>query len=294
MLIIISILLSIFINSTNAQSVSTSVKSVSPYGAKVISLAEGGRAFLKGYDAIMINPAGAYFVDSSETGFGMDFGYGYSSFSLMHAGDNGFQFGFATKDLDRQDRQWTTDSMQIYAGYAYELSKWWIIGANAGYNFVSSHRGWDMNVGISFGPGLPTANRSGLIGAITIRNPLEHAGVGEVSGSIGYSYRSAFSLSIDNIYIFTDKVHPNTNGTYPDRYDIVFAIETFPLEGNDFSMTFSGRINSVGDYNEIQIGTGLGYVMAASSRFNFGIYATEFSHSRIQNMTFGFSFVQGT
>lgn len=283
MLIIISLLLSIFTNNTNAEY-------VSPYGAKVISVAEGGRAFLRGYDAIMINPAGAYFVDASETGFGMNFGHGFSSLSLMYAGDNGFQVGFATKDLDTH---WTVDSMQTYIGYSYELSKWWVIGVNTGYNFVSSHRGWDMNFGISFGPGLPTANRSGLIGAVTIRNPFENAGTGEVSGTIGYSYRSSFNLCIDNIYVFTDKAHPNTNGTYPDRYDIVFAIETFPLEDDDFSMTFSGRINSVGDYNEIQIGTGLGYVMTSTSRFNFGLYATEFNHSRIQNMTFGFSFIQG-
>ena len=283
MLIIISFLLSIFTNNVNAEY-------VSPYGAKVISLAEGGRSFLKGYDAIMINPAGAYFVDESETGVGMNFGYSYASMSVMYAGDNGFQFGFATKDIDKK---WTIDSMQTYIGYSYEISKWWIIGANAGYNFISSHKGWDMNFGISFGPGLPTANRSGLTGAITIRNPFENAGVGEVSGSIGYSYRSSFNICIDNIYVFTDKDHPNTNGTYDDRYDIVFAVETFPLEEDDLSMTFSGRINSVGDYNEIKIGMGLGYVISMSSRFNFGVYATKFDHSRVQDMTFGFSFVQG-
>lgn len=283
MLLIISLLISIFSTNTNAEY-------VSPYGAKVISVAEGGRAFLRGYDAIMINPAGAYFVDGSETGFGMNFGYSYASLSLMYAGDNGFQFGFATKDLDRN---WSVDSMQTYAGYSFELSKWWIIGINTGYNFVSTHRGWDMNFGISFGPGLPTASRSGLIGAVTIRNPFENGGGGEVSGSIGYSYRSAFSLSIDNIYVFKDKDHPNTNGTFSDRYDIVFAIETYPLESNDFSMTFSGRINSVGDYNEIKIGAGFGYIIASASRFNFGVYATEFNHSRIERMTFGFSFIQG-
>ena len=283
MLIIISLLLSIFANNAGAEY-------VSPYGAQVISLAEGGRAFLKGYDAIMVNPAGAHFVDSSETGFGMNFGYSYSSFSLMYAGDNGFQFGFATKDLDKQ---WSVDSMQTYAGYSLEISKWWILGVNTGYNFVSSHRGWDMNFGISFGPGLPTANRSGLIGAVTIRNPFENGGTGEVSGSIGYSYRSSFNLCIDNIYVFTDKDHPNPDGTLSDRYDIVFAIETYPLEEDDLSMTFSGRINSVGDYNEIKIGAGFGYVITTASRFNFGVYATEFNHSRIQNMTFGFSFVQG-
>jgi len=285
MLIIISLLLSIFTANTNAER-------VSPYGAEVISLAEGGRAFLKGYDAIMINPAGAYFVDSSEAGFGINFGYSYASMSAMYAGENGFQFGVAVKDLDKH---WSVDSMQTYVGYSYELSKWWIIGANTGYNFVSTHRGWDMNFGISFGPGLPTANRSGLIGAITIRNPFENAGAGtgEVSGSIGYSYRSSFNLCIDNIYVFQDTDHPNSNGTYPDRYDIVFAIETFPLEEDDFSMTFSGRINSVGDYNELKVGAGFGYIITTSSRFNFGAYATGFSHSRIQNMTFGLSFVQG-
>jgi len=283
MLIIISFLLSIFINSANAEY-------VTPYGAKVVSVAEGGRAFLKGYDAIMMNPAGAYFVDTSEIGYGMNFGYGVTSFSLMYAGDGGFQFGFATKDLDKH---WSIDSMQTYAGYSYELSKWWIVGINTGYNFVSTHRGWDMNFGISFGPGLPTANKTGLIGGVSIRNPFENAGTGEVSGSIGYSYRSAFNICIDNIYVFKDKKHPISSGVYPSSYDLVFAIETFPLEEDNFSMSFSARINSVSNYNDLQIGAGFGYILAASSRFNFGAYATEFRHSRIQNMTFGFSFIQG-
>ena len=283
MLIIFSLLLSLISSNSNAEY-------VSPYGAKVISVADGGRTLLKGYDAVMTSPAAAYFVDESETGLGMNFGYSYASMSLMYAGDNGFQAGFAIKDLDTHK---TTDSMQTYFGYSFELSKWWVIGINTGYNFFSNHSGWDMNFGISFGPGLPTANRTGIVGAITIRNPFENGGSGEIAASVGYNYRSSFSLCIDNIYVFQDKLHPNANGTFPDRYDIVFAIETFPLEEDDFSMTFSGRIDSVGDYNEIQIGAGLGYIITTSSRVNFGVYATEFRHSSIERMTFGFSFIQG-
>ncbi len=283
MFIVLTILISLISSNSSAEW-------VSPYGAKVISVADGGRTLLKGYDAVMTNPASAYFVDESEVGIGMNFGYSYASMSLMYAGENGFQAGFAVKDLDTKRY---TDAMQTYLGYSIELSKWWIIGINTGYNFLSNHYGWDLNFGISFGPGLPTANRSGLVGAITIRNPFENGGNGEIAASIGYSYRSAFNLCIDNIYVFKDKFHPNTNGSFPDRYDIVFAVETFPLEEDDFSMTFSGRINSVGDYNDIQIGAGLGYVMTISSRFNFGVYATQFRHSSIERITFGFSFIQG-
>jgi len=283
MLIIFSLLLSLISSNSNAEY-------VSPYGAKVISLADGGRTMLTGYDAVMTNPAGAYFVDESETGFGANFGYGYGSFGLLYAGDNGFQAGFAVKDLDTHR---TTNLAQTYLGYSFELSKWWVIGINTGYNFWSTHNGWDLNFGVSFGPGLPTANRTGIVGAITIRNPFENGGVGEIAASVGYNYRSAFKICVDNIYIFEDKTNPNPDGTYPDRYDIVFAAETFPLEDDDFSMTFSGRIDSVGDLNQVQVGTGVGYIMTKSSRFNVGLYATEFSHAKIERMTFGFSFVQG-
>jgi len=284
MLIIVSLLLSMFIGSVNAQ------ERVSPYGAKVISLADGGRTIVKGYDAVMTNPASAYFIDDSEFGYGMNFGYSFASLSLLYAGDSGFQAGFGAKDIDRSFK---VDSLQTYMGYSFELSKWWIIGANLGYNFSSTHNGWDANFGISFGPGLPTANRSGLVGAITIRNPFEHAGVGEIAATIGYSYRSSFNVCIDNIYSFRDLLHPLAGGGYPDAYDIVFAIETFPLEEDDFSMTFSGRINSVGDYNDLQIGMGFGYVMTMTSRINIGAFATEFKHAKIKAMTFGFSFIQG-
>ena len=283
MLLILSLIISLLTGNASAEY-------TSPYGAKVIAAAEGGRAFLRGYDALMVNPAGAYFVDESETGFGMNFGNHFASFSLAHAGDNGFQAIFAAKDMDTG---FTVESMQTYLGYSIELSKWWVIGINGGYNFMSKNNGWDMNFGISFGPGLPSANRSGLIGAVTIRNPFENAGTGEIAASIGYSYRSAFNLCIDNIYVFTDKLHPLSNGTYDDRYDIVFAIETFPLESDDFSMTFSGRINSVGDYNEILVGAGVGYVATRSSRFDIGVYATQFDHARIEKLSFGFSFIQG-
>lgn len=283
MFIIFSLLLSLISSNSNAEY-------VSPYGAKVISVADGGRTLLKGYDAVMTNPASAYFVDESEVGLGMNFGYSYGSMSMLFAGDNGFQAGFAVKDLDTHR---TTNLAQTYLGYSFELSKWWVVGINTGYNFWSTDNGWDVNFGISFGPGLPTANRSGIVGAITIRNPFEHGGIGEVAASVGYVYRSAFNICIDNIYIFEDKMNPNANGTFPDRYDIVFAVETFPLEDDDLSMTFSGRVVAVGDYNDIQIGAGLGYVMTRSSRFNFGVYATQFSHARIERMTFGFSLVMG-
>lgn len=268
-----------------------SLQMVSPYGAKNISLAEGGRAFISGYDAIMVNPAGAYFVEDSETGFGVNFGYGSGSTSLGYAGSNGFQAIFAVSDIDKK---FAVEAMKLYMGYSHELAKWWIVGINAGYNFNSKDNGFDMNFGISFGPGLRTATRSGFIGAVTIRNPFERAGTeGEVSGTIGYSYRSLFNISIDNIYVFRDFLYPILPGLYGDRYDIVFAVETFPLESDDFSMTFSGRINAVGDYNQLRIGMGMGYVSSETSRFNFGIYATEFNNAKIEKIIFGFSFVQG-
>jgi len=276
------VILSLLVSMLNAQS-------VSPYGAKVIGQAEGGRPFLKGYDAVMINPAGTYYTDSGQFGLGAGFG-NYKSFSVAYVGESGFHIMQAIHDLDSHR---SVAAMQTYFGFAYELAKWWVLGANTGYNYLkSSKNGWDVNFGIDFGPGLPSANHSGIVGAVTVRNPFEKGGTGEVGVSLGYSYRSAFNMTVDNIYSYNNDVIINNLIIYEDYYDLVFVVEAFPLESDDFSMSFSGRINDVSGSNDITIGTQFGYI-GESFKFDVGLYANDFSAGHLRNVTFGFSMIYG-
>ncbi|MFH1223849.1 MAG: hypothetical protein V1647_05865 [Pseudomonadota bacterium] len=261
---------------------------VTPYGAKVLALSEGGRPFVTGYDAVMTNPAGAAFVDSTQFGFGMNFG-NYKSLSAAYIGESGFHIVQAIHDLDSNN---SVAMMQTYFGFAYEFSKWWVIGFNVGYNYLKTSPGWDINFGIDFGPGIRTANHSGFIGSISIRNPIENAGVGEFVGSLGYTYRSAFSISVDNMYRFSNDIVVNNVLVDISEYDIVAAVETFPLESDEFSMLFSVRINAVSEDNDMKAGMGFGY-LGEDFRFDLGLYANDFRRGGIQNITFGFSFIYG-
>ncbi|MEI6080793.1 MAG: hypothetical protein WCQ53_09190 [bacterium] len=267
-----------------------SAEVVTPYGARDLALELGGRSFIDGYDAIRINPAGTGLLKEGEGqfGFGMDFGT-YSSLSVGYVGDNGFHLIFASKDIDRK---FTVGSMETYAGFSTELSKWWVIGVNLGYNYLKVVNGWDMNFGIDFGPGLPTAQKTGLIGSVTIRNPFENGGDGEVSAGLGYSYRSRLNINVDNIVIFRNKSDTGVAIAPQKRYDLVFAVESMPSEEDNFSMDVSARISGLARDNHVQAGVGVGYV-SEGFRFNVGLFFMDFTTSFFKNTQFGFSLVSG-
>ncbi|MCX6112401.1 MAG: hypothetical protein NTY22_03835 [Proteobacteria bacterium] len=264
------------------------VEIVTPYGAKDLSLGLGGRSFIDGYDAIRINPAGTGLLDSGQFGIGLNFGT-YASLSVGYVGDNGFHLIIASKDIDRAR---TVESMETYIGYATQLSKWWVIGANLGYNYLKVKNGWDVNFGIDFGPGLPTAQKTGLIGSVTIRNPFENGGDGEVSAGLGYSYRSVFKITVDNIIVYRTKDQNGNRTTAQKRDDIVFAVESLPTAEENFSMNVSAKIVGVERDNNIQAGFGVGYV-SESFRFDVGLYFTDFQTSFFKNSMFGFSLISG-
>ena len=261
---------------------------ISPYGAKSISLAEGGRAFVSGYDAIMINPAGTSLTDEPQFGVGSAFG-DYASVSIGYVSESGFHIFQSFRDMDRK---LTVGGAQTYAGFSYALSGLWLVGFNAGYNYFQTHNGFDVNFGLDFGPGLKSATRTGFIGAIAIRNPFQNGGNGEVSGTLGYSYKSTFSITLDNIYVFQDGVVSGLNIIGQDRYDMVFALESYPLESEDFSMTFSTRIEDFGSDDNVKVGGGVGYV-GDTFKFDTGIYATDFTRGRIRKMIFAVSLIFG-
>ena len=261
---------------------------VTPYGAKVASLAEGGRAFINGYDSVMINPAGTGLLDEPQFGLGVDIGR-YTSLSFGYVDDSGFHLLQAFKDIDND---FTVVGTQTYVGFSYAISKLWVMGINVGYNYAQDENGWDINFGLDFGPGLRTATRTGFIGAVAIRNPFQNGGVGEVSATLGYSYKSSFSIALDNIYVFEDNTIIGTVPIDRKRYDVVLALESYPLESEDYSMTFSTRIASVGETNDIKVGAGFGYV-GDTFRFDTGLYATEFSGGKIKRMTFAISLLFG-
>jgi hypothetical protein len=266
------------------------VETVTPYGAKDLSLGLGGRSFISGYDAIRINPAGTALLDEGEGQFGLGLDFGpYTSLSVGYVDDSGFHMMLASKDIDSS---FSVESMELYAGFSSQLSDWWVMGFNFGYNFLSSHNGWDVNFGIDFGPGLPTAQKTGLIGSVTIRNPFENGGEGEISAGLGYSYRSLFNVTVDNIIVFRNKVDNTTLLAPQKQDDIVFAVETLPTEDQDIAMTVSARINDVARANHVQAGVGVGYV-GESFRFDFGLYFRDFQTSFFKNTQFGFSLISG-
>jgi hypothetical protein len=266
------------------------VEIVSPYGAKDLSLGQGGRSFITGYDSIMINPAGTALLDEGEGqfGFGLDFGT-YTSLSVGYVDDSGFHMILSSKDIDSAR---SVESMALYAGFSNQLSDWWVMGFNFGYNFLKVQNGWDINFGIDFGPGLPTAQKTGLIGSVTIRNPFENGGQGEISAGLGYSYRSLFNVTVDNIIVFRNKFDSNYPLAPQKQDDIVFAVETLPTEDQDFAMNVSARFNDVARANHVQAGIGAGYV-GETFRFDFGIYFMDFQTSFFKNTQFGFSLISG-
>lgn len=264
------------------------VENVTPYGAKDLSLGLGGRSFISGYDAIMINPAGTSLVNNGQFGFGIAFGT-YKSLSVGYAADNGFHLMFASKDIDSS---FTVESMQTYVGYSTQLSKLWLVGVNVGYNFLKAQNGWDINFGIDFGPGLPTAQKTGLIGSVTVRNPFENGGDGEVSAGLGYSYKSIFNINVDNIAVFRTKNDIGQKILTQKRYDLSFTVETFPTEEEDLSMVVSARINGLTKENTVQAGFGIGYV-SDTFRLDFGMYFKEFQTSILKNSVFGISLISG-
>lgn len=261
---------------------------VTPYGAKAASLAEGGRAFINGYDSAMINPAGTAMIEEPEFGFGIGIG-GYVSMSLGYVDDNGFHIYQSFKDIDSH---FAVGGAQTYMGFSHALSRYWLVGFNFGYNYYQQDNGWDVNFGIDFGPGLKTATGTGLIGAVAIRSPFENGGAGEVSATLGYAYRSVFNITIDNIYVFEDNMIVGTTLVNTERYDMVLAIESFPTESDEFSMSFSGRIEGLGEDNRLKIGIGFGYV-GDSFKFDTGFYATSFEKSKIDKLTFAMSLIFG-
>jgi len=264
------------------------VEIVTPYGAKDLSLGLGGRSFIEGFDAIRINPAGAGLTDNGQFGVGVDFGT-YTSLAIGLVSDSGFHMILASKDIDRAH---TVDSMETYVGYATQLSRWWVIGANVGYNFLKYQNGWDTNFGIDFGPGLPTAQKTGIIGSVTIRNPFENGGDGEVSAGLGYSYRSLLNVSVDNIVVFRTKDANGSKIATQKRYDLVFAVESLPTQDESFAMDFSARILGLSKENHIQAGIGFGYV-SDSFRLDLGFYFTDFQKSFFKNSLFGISLISG-
>lgn len=261
---------------------------VTPYGAKVASLAEGGRAFINGYDSIMINPAGTAMIEDPQFGFAFD-AANYVSMSIGYVDDSGFHIMQVFKDIDRA---FSVAGAQTYAGFSYALSKYWLVGANFGYNYYQDNNGWDVNFGLDFGPGLKNATRTGFIGAVTVRNPFENGGQGEVSGTLGYSYKSTFSITIDNIYVFQDDIIIGTTVVDRKRYDIVMALESYPLESDDYCMSFAGRIEDVSGDNNLKFGIGFGYV-GDTFRADLGLFATKFEKSKIEKMTFAISLIFG-
>lgn len=265
------------------------VETTTPYGAKDLSLGLGGRSFINGYDAIMVNPAGTGLLeDKGQFGFGINFGT-YTSLSAGYVDDSGFHVLFAAQDLDQG---FTVEALKTYAGFSTALSDWWVIGFNFGYNYVKVQNGWDINLGIDFGPGLPTATKTGLIGSVTIRNPFQNGGDGEVSAGLGYSYRSVFNVTVDNIAVFRNKSEDGTPITPQKRYDLVFAVESYPTEEEDIAMTMSARIVGVARENNTQGGVGVGFV-GESFRFDVGLYFTDFQTSFLRNAKFGFSLISG-
>ncbi|MEI6092484.1 MAG: hypothetical protein WCQ47_02230 [bacterium] len=261
---------------------------VTPYGAKDLSLGLGGRSFISGYDAMMINPAGVSITNNGQFGFGLAFGT-YKSLSVGYASDNGFHLILSSKDIDSHR---TAESMQTYFGYSTQISKLWLIGANVGYNYLKIINGWDLNFGIDFGPGLPTAQKTGLIGSITVRNPFENGGDGEVSAGLGYSYKSLFNINVDNIAVFRTKNDYGQKILTQKRYDIAFAVEMLPTEEEDFSMTVSARVNGMTKENNVEAGFGVGYV-SQTFRIDFGLYFKELQTSILKNSVFGISLISG-
>ena len=264
------------------------VEIVTPYGAKDLSLGLGGRSFIEGFDAIRINPAGTGLIDSGQFGAGLDFGT-YTSLSVGFVSDSGFHLLLASKDIDRAH---TVESMETYVGYSTQLSKWWVVGANVGYNYLKFQNGWDTNFGIDFGPGLPTAQKTGIIGSVTVRNPFENGGDGEVSAGLGYSYRSSFNLSVDNIIVFRTKDQDGNRISTQKRDDIVFAVESLPTQDENFAMYISTRILGITKDNHVQAGVGVGYI-GDSFRLDIGLYFTDFQKSFFKNSLFGLSLISG-
>ncbi len=269
-------------------SLSAQTYSTNQYGAKAVSLAEGGRAFVSGYDSIMINPAGTSLTDEPQFGVGSSFG-DYASVSIGYVDEGGFHIFQSFKDIDNK---FGVGGAQTYAGFSYALSGLWLVGFNAGYNYFQTHKGFDVNFGIDFGPGLKSATRTGFIGAVSIRNPFQNGGHGEVSGTLGYSYKSTFSITMDNIYVFQDGVVSGLSIINQDRYDMVLALESYPLESEEYSMTFSTRIEGFGTDNNFKVGGGLGYV-GDTFKVDTGVYATDFTRGRIRKITFAISLIFG-